>query len=65
MSIKMFDVVELTDGRIGTVIEIFTEPREAFMIELQGCEDMDYDEATPIVALEQIRSRKNNNKRAA
>ncbi len=51
MKIKEFDCVQLKDGRIGTVLEVF-DSGKAFMVEISDSDGRAID--TPIVYREDI-----------
>ena len=34
MTVQEFDVVQLKDGREGTIVHVFTEPQLAYLIEI-------------------------------
>jgi hypothetical protein len=51
MNIQELNIVKLTDGRIGTVIMVLSNPREAYMIEF---EDSYKTDDIPIVTPDKI-----------
>lgn len=59
MKLEMFDVVELTDGRRGTIVDVLKKPRLAYVVELKNSEHMEISDAMPIVTPEQIKVKLN------
>jgi len=45
--IREFDVIRLKDGREGTVVFIFSEPRTAYLIEVPSGEEWEQITAEP------------------
>ena len=54
MKISLYDLVQLSDGSTGVVTDVFVNPEEAYMIEITGAENKEFDEAVPIVGRNEI-----------